>query len=42
MNQPWLIKIIPDIVWKSLFWIVRNGAAAARVGWDAAGPRIKL
>lgn len=39
MNQdPWLIKIVPSVVWKSFFWIVRTAAAAARLGWDAAAP----
>lgn len=37
-TTPWPCRIIPSVMWKSLFWIIRNAAAAARMGWDAAGP----
>lgn len=40
MNQPWPIRLVPSVVWRSFFWILRNGAAAARQGWEAAGAQV--
>ncbi len=29
--------MIPDTVWRNIFWFVRQCGAAFRLGWDAAG-----
>ncbi len=34
----WPVRLVPVVIWKSIFWLVRNGAAAARQGWEAMSP----